>query len=311
MTSSHTLAWIAAACLATGAQADPTIHADLAYSDMSSRNVLDIYLPEDRRNPPLVLYVHGGGWLHNTRQDVRSQRVGLDRLLDAGFAVASMEYRLAPSPDYPETDPTARATWPAQLEDVGAALDFLRGGGAEHGYDAGRIAIFGESAGGQIVLASGLTFAASPDRAVDAVVAWYPATDLARIDADRAEMGLPAANLGPLAPESLLVGADVRTAPAAAAAASPVHMLGEVQDDTDLPPILLMHGDEDEILPYTQSVRFAEAAQEMGRGVDLILVSGGTHAGGAFDTDPAVLDAVIAFLGDAFDAATRAPDARP
>lgn len=288
---------VAATCCSMGVNADPIAHTDLVYANTSSRNVLDIYVPEDQSNPPLVLYVHGGGWLHNSKQDVHSQRVGLDRLIEAGFAVAAMNYRLAPSPDYPEADPAARAIWPAQLEDVGTAFDFPKANGQVYGYDPDRIALFGESAGGHIVLATGLSFAETPDRHVEAVVAWYPATDLAHIDADREKAGIPVANLGAAAPESYLIGANVDVETEMAADASPLHMLDKVGANTKLPPFLLMHGRMDRILPYNQSVKFAEKIDALGREAELVLVTKGAHAAGAFNTDPKVLDSVIGFLG--------------
>lgn len=300
MLTRHTLfASLAATCWGMALHAEPITHPDLVYAETSSRNVLDIFVPDDASNPPLVLYVHGGGWLHNSKQDVHLKRIGLDRLMEAGFAVAAMNYRLAPAPQNEDAGPTARAIWPAQLDDIGAALDFLGQNGATYGYDADRIAIFGESAGGQMVLAAGLAFANDPERDLDAVVAWYPATDLAQIDADREAVGLRAANLGAAAPESYLIGADVSVAGDKAAEASPFHMLDTLSEDITLPPFLVMHGQKDQILPDLQSIKFAEKMTALGRDVDLILVPEGTHAAGAFNTDPAVLEAVISHLGEA------------
>jgi len=95
--------------------------------------LLDLYLPVRPDPAPLVVFVHGGGWLRGDRSTVSprlaSWRPGpLARLTAAGFAVAPVDCRLS-----------GEARFPAQLEDVSASVDWLAGQAAEHGFDAGHV----------------------------------------------------------------------------------------------------------------------------------------------------------------------------
>jgi carboxylesterase type B len=80
-----------ATLLASSAAADARIEKDVRYADRSDRNVLDIYLPEGVKNPPLVVWIHGGAF----KMGDNNNPVGLRAFLDAGFAVASIDYRLS------------------------------------------------------------------------------------------------------------------------------------------------------------------------------------------------------------------------
>jgi acetyl esterase/lipase len=128
---------------------------------------LDLYTPSGTP-APVILFVHGGGWRMGTREvfvpTLRGWRPSpFHRLVAAGFAVASLDYRLS-----------AEAVFPAQLDDVQAAARFLQTRSDELGVDAGRIVAWGESAGGHLAALLGLT---SSD-AVAGVVDWYGAADL-------------------------------------------------------------------------------------------------------------------------------------
>jgi arylformamidase len=117
--------------------ATPPGAADLPYGD-HPRQVLDLYMPEGARAAPVLLWVHGGGFL-------RGEKASLDHPFNAhagrwaarnGMLGAVMNYRLAPD-----------ATWPAGSEDVASAVDWLRAHAAEHGGDPERIVLMGTSAG--------------------------------------------------------------------------------------------------------------------------------------------------------------------
>src|ERR1700722_17375429 len=106
--------------------------------------LLDLYLPAAGPDPaPLVVFMHGGGWLRGDRSmagpGFTAWRPGpLARLAGDGFAVASVDYRLS-----------GEARFPAQLEDVSAAVEWLTGQAGKYGFDAGRIVLWGESAGAE------------------------------------------------------------------------------------------------------------------------------------------------------------------
>ena len=99
---------------------------------------LDLYMPTEQKNMPLVVFIHGGGWEHGDKAGDSLNPNNLQLLWD-GYAMASVNYRLAPA-----------AIWPAQIQDCKAAIRWLRAHAHEYGYDANRIAVMGESAGGQL-----------------------------------------------------------------------------------------------------------------------------------------------------------------
>ena len=119
---------------------------------------LDLYVPAGLEGPvPVVVYVHGGGWQRGSRRDPPP-------LLDAdfyeqiaaqGLAVAAVDYRLS-----------GEARFPAPLEDVRAAVGWVRDHAADYGLDPGRVFLWGDSAGGHLALLAALT-----GSAVGAVVA--------------------------------------------------------------------------------------------------------------------------------------------
>ncbi|NUT43000.1 MAG: alpha/beta hydrolase, partial [Thermoactinospora sp.] len=120
--------------------------------------MLDLAVPEADGPHPVLLYMHGGGWLGGSpriRPGWWGEHDPIEAAVAAGFAVALVEYRMS-----------AEAVFPAQLDDVRAALAWVR----EHGaaYDlSGRIGTWGESAGGQLAALVDLT-----DPGVGAAVAW-------------------------------------------------------------------------------------------------------------------------------------------
>ena len=94
--------------------------------------LLDLYLPNGVDQAPLLVYVHGGAWRNGSKDSMP-----LTGLVDQGFAVASVDYRLSPI-----------ARFPAQIHDIKAAIRFLRAKQGEYGYDSSAITITGSSAGG-------------------------------------------------------------------------------------------------------------------------------------------------------------------
>ena len=163
-------------------RADGTrIYADVAYAELHGFRplLLDLYVPPASADPttdppPLVIWIHGGGFHSGDRRilpETYPPNSVFDRLVAAGVAVATVDYRLS-----------AEATFPAQIDDVHAAIEYLRRFAPAYGIDADRIGTWGESAGGALAALAGLT-----SGQVSAVVAWYPLTDLTRHHADRSD----------------------------------------------------------------------------------------------------------------------------
>ncbi|MBT2526238.1 alpha/beta hydrolase [Streptomyces sp. ISL-99] len=220
---------------------------------------LDLWLPDEAQGPlPLIVYLHGGGWRAGTRTDMgprfRDWRPGpFARLARAGFAVASLDYRLS-----------GEAVHPAQLEDVTAALAWLNARAGELGLGTGRTVCWGESAGAHLAALLALT---AP---VSGCITWYGPTDLTTLPGQSRPGTYDAAD--PTTREALLIGAPIAEAPDRARAASPVTYI-----TADAPPFLILHGTDDSLIPLAQGEQFAAALREAGAHVDFRPVPGADH----------------------------------
>jgi acetyl esterase/lipase len=218
---------------------------------------LDLYLPETGEPAPVIVHVHGGGWRRGSRRHtLPALGAGFyERLAAEGFAVAAIDYRLS-----------GEARFPAAVEDVAAAVGWVRDNATAYGLDASRVFLWGDSSGGHLALQSALT-----GSKVQAVVAWFPVTDLAGLPSDIVDAGgVP--DPGPDSREALFLGAPASSVPELARQASPV-----AHASAGTPPILLMHGTSDDMVPAAQSIRLAEALGAAGATVELELVPGATH----------------------------------
>ena len=225
--------------------------ADVTYSTVAGYRpmVVDIYMPPKKGGPkPLILYIHGGGWVAgHTRHSgaLANFPAALAKLASEGFVVASLEYRLADE-----------ARFPAQLQDARAALRFLKGNAAKYGIDPGRSGLWGGSAGGHLTALTALTCGVSyldpaglkaepGSECVQAAVTWYGVFDFGALAKGRAD-GTDLAG-------ARLLGCKGACQPESYALASPVAYI----DPRD-PPMLLIHGEDDKTVPVSQS-RLAEA----------------------------------------------------
>ncbi|WP_030931578.1 alpha/beta hydrolase [Streptomyces sp. NRRL S-646] len=223
---------------------------------------LDLWLPDEVQAPlPVIIYIHGGGWRTGTRTDMgprlRTWRPSpFARLAQAGFAVASLDYRL-----------TGEATHPAQLEDVTAAKAWLDTRADELGLDTGLTLAWGESAGAHLAALLALT---TPVRGC---ITWYGPMDLTTL-ADQSRPG-SYDSASPTTREALLLGAPPAKAPDRARAASPVTHV-----TADAPPFLILHGTDDTLIPLAQGEQLATALRAAGARVDFRPVPGANHAWG-------------------------------
>lgn len=269
-----------------GPRPDFVLHANLAYADRSSdRNVLDIFVPEGVENPPIVVAIHGGGFMMGDKSDPD----GLDMFMRAGIVVASINYRLSD-----------QAIWPGQYDDLMDAFAFLRANGDALGYDETRMASFGASAGGHLSSVAGIALSADPATALKASVVWFPPILFSEMDADMAAVGMTA-RTGPTndagSAESRLIGAAVGDNPAVAKAASPLTLLAALPPTAELPPFLIMHGAEDTNISRIQSGRLFMAllSRPGTKELDYRLLPGAGHGSGAFKRLDAMAE-VVAFL---------------
>jgi acetyl esterase/lipase len=227
-----------------------TVERNITYCTVDGGELkLDAYYPAsaDERWPALV-YIHGGSW---TGGDKRSPATLQDRvaLVQAGFLVVSINYRLAPEHRFP-----------AMIEDAKCAVRYLRAHADEYNLDPGRIAAFGNSAGGHIAALLGLADESAGwdvreyleySSAVGAVVDLFGPADLTALLGEDSERVFRDQDL---------------------ALASPVeHVSG------DAPPFLIIHGDSDRLVPLAQSQALYERLTEHGARAELVIVRGGGH----------------------------------
>ncbi|MBP8303274.1 MAG: alpha/beta hydrolase [Phycisphaerae bacterium] len=242
------------------------VHRDLPYvTNGHERQRLDLYLPKDGKDLPLIIHVHGGAWLGGSK----ANPTPLGYLAD-GYAVAGIGYRLS-----------QHAVFPAQIEDCKAAVRWLRAHATEYRIDPNRFAAWGESAGGHLVAMLGTTggdktFDLGENLAVSsrvqAVVDLFGPTDLLQMDAHR----LPTGQVHDTAdsPESRLIGGPIQENKDKVAKANPITYV--TRDD---PPFLIVHGDADPLVPHHQSELLEAALKKAGVPVTFHTVKGGGHGG--------------------------------
>ncbi len=259
------------------------VQSDLAYGP-HPRQCLDFY--PAARGAPLVIYIHGGAFMMGDKANTEwDDMTSIAALRHGGFAVASLNYRFS-----------AHAIWPAQLDDLRAAVAYLRAG--DFGFDAGRIGCFGPSAGGHLSLCLTMALAGDPATVLQACAAWFPVVDFLEMDSDIEASGIAresARNDAPTSPESLLVGAPIRQVPDKARAASPLALLAALPQSASLPPFFLQHGARDALVAAKQSLRMQAALRARGASCALEILPDGTHGGGTFD-DPATMGRIVAFF---------------
>ncbi|MEM6363702.1 MAG: alpha/beta hydrolase [Planctomycetota bacterium] len=247
-----------------------TVKRDLTYAQLGDDSLLlDVYYPTQPGEPlPLVVWVHGGAWRAGSKRSCPAVR-----LLSEGYVVASIDYRL-----------TDQAIFPAQIHDCKAAIRWLRDNADQYRIDPKRIGVWGSSAGGHLVSLLGTSgdvtelegSVGEVDQSsrVQAVCSFFGPTDFLKMDAHAiatARMKHNAAD----SPESILVGGPIQANPDRVARANPMTYI-----TADDPPMLLVHGDQDPLVPHHQSVIFAEALRAGGVDVTFHTVVGGKHGFG-------------------------------
>jgi acetyl esterase/lipase len=220
---------------------------------------LDLYYPTDRKGEPLIVVIHGGGWVTGDKAGGGFSPLPLDLLFD-GYAIASINYRLAPG-----------AIWPAQIQDCKAAIRWLRAHANNYGYDPNRIGVYGESAGAHLAVLLAITGATDLfdsgenlgySSAVSCVVDMFGPTDLVALAQTAVGQSiLPGLFGGPIGDHLDL-----------ARSASPINYVNRSE-----PPMLVVHGTRDAFVPYAESVLFTEAMTRANARYDFHTVTGGGH----------------------------------
>src|SRR4030042_4734740 len=268
---------------------------DIPYANQSPAEKLDIYLPDEVNSPfPVIVSIHGGAFMgcDKSNMQVMPMLEGLKR----GYAVVAVNYRLS-----------WEAKFPALVQDVKAAVRWIRANAVRYELDPQRIAAWGSSAGAYLASMLG-TSAGIPELEdlsmgnpeqpsnVQAVVAWYGPTDFLIMDEQLAVNGLTPQedqlHNGANSPESLLLGQKITEIPEIVKAANP-----ETYIRQGTPPFFLQHGSKDCVVPVQQSINFAaNLSKILGKGrVRLELIQDAEHADPRFEA-PNHVKKILDFL---------------
>ena len=307
-----------AGCGIAAAQS-PTI-ANIEYARVNGQPLrLDLYLPAAPAiGRPLAVFVHGGGWSSGNKDVIQPAMLPL---LDAGYALASVDYRLVNTQHANLYGGADAVVFPAAVHDVKAAVRFLRANARVYGFDAGRIALWGTSAGahlatlvalsdGDAALEGSVGNHTATSSAVQLAIDGYGPTDILRMGPDAALAGFnPAGWDAPDTAHANLIGCGAQgmgairanidnPAPpwpqcvARANLANPVRQI-----DARDPPVWIGHSNDDQAVPWPQSQRLFDALQ--GAGIDSAFVRAPT---GGHQLGPASWSLARAFLLQRFAA---------
>lgn len=254
---------------------------DIVFAEIDSHKLkLNLYLPKDKIKPPLVIFIHGGGWKSGSYK-----KCSTAWLTDYGFTVASIGYRL-----------TDKAVFPAQIHDCKAAVRWLRKHADEYGYNAERIGVTGTSAGGYLSLFLGVTGGVAEfegtiggnleqSSQVQAIVDYFGPSDFVLRSKNHSVK-----TEKPKSPVWGLLGKSASSDLPLAQQASPAYHV--TKND---PPLLIIHGDKDKTVFLEQSKRMVEEYRKDDLNVTMEIVAGGGHGGKPFFT-PVYRDKVVRFL---------------
>jgi len=244
---------------------DEAVHRNIVYARPGGTDLkLDLYIPASPRPAPIVLWFHGGAWKYGSKDF----NFHLRDLTRHGFAVATVQYRKL-----------GQAPWPAALEDCQAGLDWVRQRARPYGLNPDRVFLTGESAGGHL---AALLAARLGRQQIRAVCMLYAPTDLVTLR--KKYDGFSGTNH--IFTE--FFGPDAAPVRPLARDASPVAVVRR-----NMPPTMMIHGDNDWIVPVAQSEALHARLQELGVESRLVVVRGQNHA---FPLTAAQMSDVAAFF---------------
>ncbi len=268
------------------------ISGDIVYAAPSGKPVtLRVITPWNRsKTYPLVVFIQGSGW---TYPNIGYNLPHLCDIARQGFVVATVTHRSS-NDGFP---------FPAFLQDVKSAIRYLRAHAAEHCIDPDRVAAYGTSSGGNTSLLLGLTgddpryrseFWPDESDTVRCVVDCFGPTDMLQLFITRhTELGNAAESPEAAAYLTRLLGHDWRT-PEGQQAAHDMSPLCIVPEGRALPPMLLLYGDADHVVPYEQGADMYAKLCEKGHDARMICVEGAEHEGNFWSAQ--VHGEIIAFL---------------
>ena len=246
---------------------DITLHQDLEFAQHDNHSLkLDLAIPADNQDAyPTIVFIHGGGWQFGDR------KIYLDEAQDAaqhGYVGVTVSYRLT----NPDQEGHAQNPFPAQIQDVKAAIRWLRQHARQYHIDPNRIGVTGKSAGGHLSLLLGTTdpthgFEVDDEpkvsTRVQAVVNCFGPTELISLHATSPRAGKLV--------ETLLGGPPAKRADEYRRA-SPVTYVSAHD-----PPTITIHGRNDRLVPLDQAQQFDQAMRAVGANHTLLIIPDAGH----------------------------------
>lgn len=240
---------------------------------------LDLYARRNSPTPvPVVVFIHGGGWVGGVKE---SGTFWLLPWIKMGFSVVNIEYRLA-----------RVALAPAAVEDCRLALRWVMKNSRMYNFDSSRVVITGASAGGHLALITGMLDSTAgfdapkewdqtnPTMRVAAIVNWFGITDVKDLLSGTNRQNYAVSWLGSL--------------PNREAIADRVSPLTYVRKG--LPPVLSIHGTNDNLVPYSHATRLHQALDRAGVSNQLVTIPDGKHGGFTRDQTLMIFSKIHEFL---------------
>ena len=269
---------------------------DVNYAgDDQAFHTCDIYLPkQEQESYPVVIHIYGSAWFSNSSKGMADLGTIVKALLDAGYAVVCPNHRSSMD-----------AKWPAQINDIRAVIRFVRGEAAKYKFDTSFIATSGFSSGGhlsstaattsgmktakvgtvEIDLEGSLGAYTSESSTVNAACDWSGPVDLTTMDCgDHMQMG-------DNSPEDVLLNSKLDKEPDKYLSLSATYYV-----DPNDPPIIIFHGEKDNVVPCCQGKKFFELLKAAGVKTEATFVPEGGHGMGMYSEEN--LQKMVSFLND-------------
>ena len=249
------------------------VYAHASGMDLHLQIVMPGY-PSPDKKLPCIIYIQGSAWFQQPRFDKITM---FTELCKRGYVFASVEYR-----------PSPVASYPAQIQDVKTAIRFMRKNAMRYGVDVNNFFVWGDSSGGNMALLASLTQDqpsldteefGTESIAVNACVAYYPVTDVLRMQEFAPDF---MDHISAKSPTGVLFGGiSVMENPDKVKTASPVTYVSR-EKASSTAPLLIMTGNKDRVVPFEQSVIMADKLEECGYNYIFYKIEGGDHGSWEF-----------------------------
>lgn len=258
---------------------------DVNYAgDNQAYHTCDIYLPKQTKDSyPVVIHIYGSAWFSNNSKGMADLGTIVKSLLEAGYAVVCPNHRSSMD-----------AKWPAQIHDIRAVIRFVRGEAAKYRFDTHFIAVSGFSSGGHLASTAATTNGTKQAQVgsveidlegqignhlkessmVNAACDWSGPVDLTAMDCGEH------ITMGDNSPEDVLLASKLDKEPDKYLSLSATNYV-----DSNDPPIIIFHGEKDNVVPSCQGKKFFELLKAAGVKTEATFPAEGSHGGPAMYTE--------------------------